>query len=345
MRHMNRAIKGRTVLITGGTGSFGRAMLSHLLERGIGEVRIFSRDEEKQDTLRNELNERRLRFFIGDVRSPRSIDEAMEGVDYVFHAAALKQVPSCEFFPIEATRTNVDGSQNVIDAARKHRVGTVVCLSTDKAVYPVNAMGMSKAMMEKVAQAAARQIGTSGTRIACVRYGNVLYSRGSVVPLLIKLIKAGRPLTVTNPAMTRYLMPLRDAVSLVEYAMLNAIQGDIFIRKAPAARLGDLVQAVRNLFPQQKSELNLIGSRHGEKMFETLATADEVARSRDFGEYLGVPLDTRGLNYEAFFTEGNLTVSATVEMNSHTAVHMTVQEIEALLLSLPEVQADISSAA
>ncbi len=334
-------LAGKTVLITGGTGSFGTTMLRHLLDRGIGEVRVFSRDEEKQDKLRNDLMDRRVRFYIGDIREERSLDAAMRGVDHVFHAAALKQVPSCEFFPIEAMRTNIEGSSNVIESAISHDVQTVVCLSTDKAVFPVNAMGVSKAMMEKVAQAAARKIGPSGTRISIVRYGNVLYSRGSVVPLFIRQLKDGRQLTVTDPAMTRFLMPLSESVDLVRYAMLHARQGDIFIRKAVSARMCDLVDAIKKLFGKDDAPVRIIGPRHGEKLYETLASADEMSRAEDMGDYMRLPLDTRDLNYAVFFSEGNVEVSTREELNSHNVKLLSVDEVCALLKTLPEIQNEL----
>jgi UDP-N-acetylglucosamine 4,6-dehydratase/5-epimerase len=334
-------LAGKTVLITGGTGSFGTTMLRDLLGKDVGQVRIFSRDEEKQDRLRNEIFDRRTRYYIGDVRDERGIDMAMRGVDFVFHAAALKQVPSCEFFPMEAMRTNVEGSNNVIESAIRNGVKSVVCLSTDKAVYPVNAMGMSKALMEKVAQAAARKLGEDAPRIACVRYGNVLYSRGSVVPLFIRQLREGRPLTVTNPEMTRFLMPLSQSVDLVDYAMVHARQGDVFIRKAVSARMHDLVEAVKRLFGKTNAPVKVIGSRHGEKLFETLASADEMSRAVDMGEYMRLPLDARDLNYSVFFSEGDTRIDERDELNSHNVQLLNIDQICALLETLPEVKAEL----
>jgi UDP-N-acetylglucosamine 4,6-dehydratase/5-epimerase len=338
-----KELAGKTFLITGGTGSFGGTMLRYLLKCKAAEVRVFSRDEEKQDRMRNEIRDKRVRYYIGDIRSERSLEAAMIGVDHVFHAAALKQVPSCEFFPLEAMRTNIEGSYHVLEQAIRYGVKTVVCLSTDKAVYPVNAMGMSKAMMEKVAQAAARKQGDAGPRIACVRYGNVLYSRGSVVPLFIRQIREGRPLTLTNPEMTRFLMPLSQSVDLVEHAMLNARQGDIFIRKAVSAKMIDLAEAVKKVMGAPKHEVKIIGSRHGEKHYETLATAEEMVRSEDMGEYLRLPLDTRDLNYEVYFSEGK-TVDERDELSSQTVDLLTVDQICDLLTALPELKAELAKA-
>lgn len=330
-----------TVLITGGTGSFGRTVVAHLLEStDVREIRVFSRDEEKQDAMRTELDTDRVKFYIGDVRDHVSVDFAMQGVSYVFHAAALKQVPSCEFFPLQAVQTNILGSSNVIASALQNRVKSVVCLSTDKAVYPVNAMGMTKAVMEKVAQAMCRHDDNGSTCISCVRYGNVMFSRGSVIPLFIRQIKSGKLLTITEPAMTRFLLPLRDAVDLVEFALANARPGDIFIRKAPACTIGDLAQAIQNLF-DVKNLIKIIGMRHGEKMYETLASAEELRRSEDMGPYYRVKMDTRGLNYSKFFTEGDIKEVSTEDYNSSNADRIGVKQIEELLLSLPEVQREL----
>jgi UDP-N-acetylglucosamine 4,6-dehydratase len=331
------------VLITGGTGSFGKTMLHYLLQRGCEEVRVFSRDEEKQDALRNELQDERVRFHIGDVRDRSSVDLAMAGIDCVFHAAALKQVPSCEFYPLEAVRTNVIGSENVLASAIAMRVRSVVCLSTDKAVFPINSMGISKAMMEKLAQAAARSIGDSSpTTIACVRYGNVMYSRGSVIPLFVKQIKTGRPITITEPGMTRFLMPLRDSVELVNYAFQHARQGDLFVRKAAASTVSDLVEALRNLFGVPQHPVEIIGWRHGEKLYETLASAQELERSEESEQYFRIAMDARDLNYRPFFSEGSVETREYEDFHSHNAQRLAVPEVEQLLLSLPEVQAELS---
>ena len=327
----------KTVLITGGTGSFGKTMLTHLLKLNIGKVKILSRDEEKQDALRNRLNDDRVEFRIGDIRDYASVDSAVRDVDYVYHAAALKQVPSCEFFPMQAVQTNVTGSDNVIKASVKAGVRSIVCLSTDKAVFPISAMGMTKAMMEKLAFSAARELGVdSQTRISCVRYGNVMCSRGSVIPLLVDQIKAGKPVTITVPEMTRFLMPLRDSVSLVQFAFENARQGDLFIRKAAAANIGDLVQAVKNVMDAPDHPTNVIGWRHSEKLYEVLASAQELNTADDLGDYWRLQSDLRGLNYEPYFREGSDQDIALTELNSHNSKQMSVAEVEELLLSLPE---------
>lgn len=332
-----------SVLITGGTGSFGRTMLYELLRVGVSELRVLSRDEEKQDTLRNEIRDRRVRFYIGDIRDRRSVERAMTGVECVFHAAALKQVPSCEFFPLEAVRTNILGSENVIRAAVDAGVRRLVCLSTDKAVAPINAMGISKAMMEKLAQSVAREIGPDArTIISVVRYGNVLYSRGSVVPLLVRQIKSGTPLTVTEPTMTRFLMPLRDSVALVRHALENANQGDLFIRKAPASTIEDLVDAVRELFGVPGYPVEFVGWRHGEKLYETLATAQELANAEDMGDYYRIRMDDRDLNYSQYFSEGDHTTREMRDFHSHNAPRLDVNGVKKLLLSLPEIQAELA---
>ncbi len=329
----------KTALITGGTGSFGRTVCDYLRSQGAGEIRVFSRDELKQELMRIELNDPRVKFYLGDIRDCSSIDNAMDGVDLVFHAAALKQVPSCEFFPMQAVQTNVAGSENVIRSAIHHNVAKLVCLSTDKAVYPVNAMGMTKALMEKAALAASR--GSDNTTISCVRYGNVMYSRGSVIPLFIKQIRDGKPLTVTDGDMTRFLLPLRDALDLVLFAFENSRAGDIFIKKASACTVDDLVQALKNLF-KSDAQVNRIGTRHGEKVYETLATREELVRADDLGDYFRVPMDDRDLNYGKYFTEGSLAESVTEDYHSHNTYRLTVPEVEALLLSLPEVVAQIN---
>lgn len=328
-------------LITGGTGSFGKTMLMHLLKDSDTEkVVVLSRDEEKQDALRNKLNDDRVDFRIGDVRDCASVEAAMAGVQYVFHAAALKQVPSCEFFPMQAVMTNVAGSDNVIKAGVRNGVKSVVCLSTDKAVFPVNAMGMSKAMMEKLANAAARELGPEGkTKISCVRYGNVMCSRGSVIPLFVDQIKENNPITVTVPEMTRFLMPLRDSVSLVLFAFENSRQGDLFIRKAAATDIGVLVQAVKNVLDVPDHPVKTIGWRHGEKLYETLASAQELGTAEDLGDYLRIQSDNRGLNYNKFFDEGSPKTKELEDFHSHNTVQMTVSEVEELLLSLPEFTA------
>lgn len=333
---------GKTVLITGGTGSFGSTVVRQLVHRDCKQIRILSRDETKQDAMRNSLSgDANVRYYIGDVRDPLSVKGAMRGVDLVFHAAALKQVPSCEFFPLEAGATNVLGSGNVIRAAVAAGVQTVVLLSTDKAVYPINAMGMSKALMEKVAQAAAREADGSGTRVCTVRYGNVMYSRGSVIPLFVSQLSDGKKLSVTEPDMTRFLMPLAHAIDLVEYALLMGEQGDVFIRKAPASTVGDLATAVQNVFDTQVG-MARIGIRHGEKMYETLATAQELRHAEDMGEYYRIPLDDRDLNYDKYFKEGNEEVAAIDDFHSHNAKRLSVPEVETLLRTLPEVNAALA---
>lgn len=319
-------------------------MLKELLRSGTEEVRILSRDEEKQDALRNDLRDPRVRYFIGDVRDRESVERATVGVENIFHAAALKQVPSCEFFPMEAIRTNVVGSENVIRAAIKEGVKSVVCLSTDKAVFPVNAMGMSKAIMEKIATASAREIGKNAkTTISCVRYGNVMYSRGSVIPLFIRQIKEGRPITITEPTMTRFLMPLRDSVALVHYAFQQANQGDLFIKKAPASTILDLVQAIKELLNAPEHPVEIIGWRHAEKLYETLASAQELATSEDLGAYYRIIMDDRDLNYKPYFSEGDTTTSSLEDYHSHNTKQLSVAEVKELLMTLPEVRAEIAS--
>lgn len=332
------------ILITGGTGSFGRTMLQDLLDRGCPEIRILSRDEEKQDALRNSLRSANVRFYIGDVRDRDSVDRAMAGATRVFHAAALKQVPSCEFFPLEAVRTNILGSENVLRSAVAAGVRSVVCLSTDKAVFPVNAMGMSKAMMEKIACAIARSIGPdSPTTIALVRYGNVMYSRGSVIPLFIRQLRDNVPITVTEPSMTRFLMPLRDSVALVHHAFEHARQGDLFIRKAPAGTLADLAVALKEIFRRPDHPVDIIGWRHGEKLYETLASAQELTRSEDMGDYFRVSMDGRDLNYRPYFTEGDIHTAEHHDYHSHNTQRLDVEAIRDLVLSLPELAADLDA--
>lgn len=338
---------GKTLLITGGTGSFGNAVLNRFLTTDIGEIRILSRDELKQDDMRHFYQQEfpeysnKLKFYIGDVRDPQSIAKAMYGVDYIFHAAALKQVPSCEFFPIEAVKTNVLGTENVLQAAIDAGVKKVICLSTDKAAYPVNAMGTSKAMMEKVIVAKARTISPNHTTICCTRYGNVLCSRGSVIPLFISQIKEGKPLTVTEPAMTRFVMSLEEAVELVVYAFQNAESGDIMVQKAPACTIGVLVQAVKELF-HSDAEVKVIGIRHGEKMYETLLTNEECAHAIDMGNFYRVPADKRSLNYDKYFTDGNLERSRLSEFNSNNTSLMDVEQVKEKLLTLSYIRNEIA---
>lgn len=332
------------VLITGGTGSFGKTMLRDLLDKGCPEIRILSRDEEKQDMLRTTLRSPNVRYYIGDIRDRESVDRAMASVDCVFHAAALKQVPSCEFFPLEAIRTNILGSENVIHSAVAHKVRSVVCLSTDKAVLPVNAMGMSKAMMEKLVQALARSIGPDApTTLSMVRYGNVMYSRGSVIPLFIQQIKTGQPITITEPQMTRFLMPLRDSVALVHHAFENAYQGDLFIRKAAASTIADLVAALLAIFEVPDHPVETIGWRHAEKLYETLATAQELGQSEDMGDYYRIRMDERDLNYKAYFSEGEQQTKRFEDYHSHNTDQLDSAGVKALLLSLPEVQAELAA--
>lgn len=328
--------KDKTILITGGTGSFGHALLDRLMGQEFREVRIFSRDELKQEHMRVELKNDRVRFYIGDVRDRDGVDAVMEGVDYVFHAAALKQVPSCEFFPMQAVMTNIVGSENVVEAAVKNGVSRVVCLGTDKAVYPINAMGMTKALMEKVVQAKARAHKKSKTVISCVRYGNVMCSRGSVIPLFMKQIKEGLPISITAPEMTRFLLPLSEAIELVLFAFERASAGDILIRKAPASTVATLAEALKNI-AGSKALVKVIGVRHGEKIHETLATREELHRAEDLGDYYRVRMDDRDLNYEKYFTEGDRRPASDQDYTSENTKRLNVAETERLLLSLPEV--------
>lgn len=337
-------MRDERVLITGGTGSFGKTMLMDLLERGCPEIRVLSRDEEKQDMLRNSLRSSNVRFYVGDIRDRDSVDRAMAGASCVFHAAALKQVPSCEFFPIEAVKTNILGSENVIRSAVAAGVRSVVCLSTDKAVMPINAMGISKAMMEKLVQALARSLGRdSKTTVALVRYGNVMYSRGSAIPLFVGQLKAGRPITVTEPSMTRFLMPLSQSVALVHHAFDHAEQGDLFIRKAPASTIATLVEALASLFGLPDHPVEAIGWRHGEKLYETLATAQELAQSEDMGEYFRIHMDARDLNYKAYFSEGDQETVRQEDYHSHNTRRLDVEGVKDLLLSLPEIRAELEA--
>lgn len=333
--------KDKTLLITGGTGSFGNAVLKRFLNTDIGEIRIFSRDEKKQDSMRKRLKSDKVKFYIGDVRDMASVQYAMGGVDFVFNAAALKQVPSCEFFPMEAIKTNILGADNVFTCAVNSGVKKVVCLSTDKAVYPINAMGLSKAMMEKVFVAKSRT--TEETIICGTRYGNVMASRGSVIPLFIEQIKEGQDLTITDPTMTRFLMSLDDAVDLVLYAFENAKPGDIFVQKAPTCTIGDLATAVLELF-HAKNKIHHIGIRHGEKLYETLLTREELARSDDLGRYYRVSADVRELNYDKYFVEGNAEQIHEQECTSHTMKRLTIPEIKELLLSLEYVRNELDAA-
>lgn len=333
--------KDKTLLITGGTGSFGNAVLKRFLDSDIKEIRIFSRDEKKQDDMRHQLQNPKVKFYIGDVRDKRSVDAAMAGVDYVFHAAALKQVPSCEFFPMQAVRTNVIGTENVLDSAVQHGVKNVVVLSTDKAAYPINAMGISKAMMEKVATAKGRQLGENAqTTICCTRYGNVMASRGSVIPLWVEQIKSGNPITITDPNMTRYMMTLDDAVDLVLYAFEHGKNGDLFVQKAPAATLTVLAEALKKLY-HADTEVKVIGTRHGEKLYETLVTREEMAKSEDMGNYYRIPSDNRDLNYDKFFVEGEEKISKIDDYHSHNTTQLDVEGMIKLLLKLELIQEDL----
>lgn len=336
-------VESGPVLVTGGTGSFGSTMVRRLLARGQGEVRILSRDEAKQDQLRRELGDSRVKFYVGDVRDHRSVQDAVRGVEHVFHAAALKQVPSCEFFPQQAVMTNVMGSDNVIRAADEAGVSSVVCLSTDKAVYPINAMGISKAMMEKVAQAHARNRGETGTRVSVTRYGNVMYSRGSVIPVFVQQVLRGKPITVTDPNMTRFLMSLAESVELVEYAFAHAEPGDLFVRKAPACTVRDLALATASLFGVEAPEIRVIGTRHGEKLYESLLSREEILKADDEGDYYRVPLDARSLEYELFFDEGEPTIGDD-DYTSHNTNQLDVEGVKELLLTLPEIRSELDAA-
>ncbi|MBR2674868.1 MAG: polysaccharide biosynthesis protein [Mogibacterium sp.] len=337
---------GATLMITGGTGSFGNTVLKHFLTSDIGQIRIFSRDEKKQDDMRHELQARfpehakKVKFFVGDVRDPRSVEDAMPGVDYIFHAAALKQVPSCEFFPMQAVKTNIEGTDNVLHAAIDAGVKRVVCLSTDKAAYPINAMGISKAMMEHVITANARVAADrGGTVISCTRYGNVMCSRGSVIPLFIDQIKEGNPITITNPAMTRFLMNLDEAVELVRFAFENANPGDLFIQKADASTIGDLAKGVQQLFGDTGT--NIIGTRHGEKLYETLMTREERLRAEDMGDYFRVAADNRDLNYDKYFVEGRVETEADEAYTSHNTKLLDVEGVVEKILTTDYVQEEL----
>ena len=322
--------KNKTLLITGGTGSFGNAVLSRFINLEIKEIRIFSRDEKKQHDMRILYNNPKIKFYIGDVRDLKSVETAMRGVDYVFHAAALKQVPSCEFFPLEATKTNVFGTQNVIDSAVSNSVKKVICLSTDKAAYPINAMGLSKALMEKVAIAASREIQNNRTIVCLTRYGNVMGSRGSVIPLFIDQINLNKPITITDPNMTRFLMTLDDAVDLVLFAFENGNQGDLFVNKSPAASINDLARAICEIY-SPNHEIKTIGTRHGEKLFETLCTREEMMKSIDMGNFFRIPSDNRDLNYNRFFLEGESRISSIDDYNSSNTQQLSIDEIKSLI--------------
>lgn len=332
--------EGKTLLITGGTGSFGSAVLERFLNTEIKEIRIFSRDEKKQDDMRHTYQTNKIKYYIGNVRNIESLKDAMRGVDYVFHAAALKQVPSCEFFPMEAVKTNIIGTDNVLTAAIDAKVKKVICLSTDKAAYPINAMGTSKAMMEKVIVGKSRTVEENETSICCTRYGNVLCSRGSVIPLFIEQIKSGKPITVTEPLMTRFIMSLEEAVELVLFAFDNARTGDIMVQKAPACTIEVLAQAVKELF-HADNEVKIIGIRHGEKMYETLLTNEECARTIDCGNYFRVPADNRDLNYDKYFIDGNMEKNSLSEFNSNNTIMLDVEQVKKKLLELSYIREEI----
>lgn len=332
--------KDKILLITGGTGSFGNAVLQRFLNTDIKEIRIFSRDEKKQHDMRVALNNPKLKFYIGDVRDYDSVERAMRGVDYVFHAAALKQVPSCEFFPIEATRTNVFGTQNTIDAAVANKVSKVICLSTDKAAYPINAMGITKALMEKVAIAASRNITDNTTTVCLTRYGNVMASRGSVIPLFLQQIKNSEDITITDPNMTRFLMSLDEAVDLVLFAFTKGNQGDLFVNKAPAGTIGDLAQALKELCDSD-TQIRVIGTRHGEKLYETLCTREEMQKAEDLGEFYRIPADNRDLNYNQYFSEGEKDISKIEDYHSHNTKQEDVEGMKKLLSKLPLIRKEV----
>lgn len=332
-------IQNKTLLITGGTGSFGHAVLNRFLHTNhFSEIRIFSRDEKKQDDMRNQLKNNKLKFFIGDVRDYDSVEPATRGVDYIFHAAALKQVPSCEFFPMQAVKTNVEGTQNVIRAAGFNGVKKVICLSTDKAAYPINAMGISKAMMEKVAIAESRNL--QNTIVCLTRYGNVMASRGSVIPLFINQIKSGLPLTITDPNMTRFLMSLNDAVDLVLFAFEKGNQGDLFVNKAPAATIGDLAKAIKEL-AKVDNDINIIGTRHGEKLYETLCTREEMAKAEDMGDFYRITADNRDLNYSMYFSEGEKSMTEVEDYHSHNTERLDVDKVKKLISTLSVVRKEL----
>ena len=338
---MESIFKGKTLLITGGTGSFGNAVLRRFLKTDIGEIRIFSRDEKKQDDMRKLYNNPKLKFYIGDVRDYNSVLDAMRGVDFVFHAAALKQVPSCEFYPIQAVQTNVLGTENVLNAAIASGVKRVVCLSTDKAAYPINAMGMSKALMEKVIVAKGRNLKNSETMICLTRYGNVMASRGSVIPLFIDQMRKGNPITITDPNMTRFMMSLDEAVDLVLFAFENGKSGDTFVQKSPASTVELLANTLKNLFNKPEHEIKIIGTRHGEKLYEVLMTKEERVRAIDMGNYFRVPADDRDLNYSKYFEDGQEVITQAEEYNSHNTYRLNEEELKKMLLDLYEIQDEL----
>lgn len=338
---MESIFKGKTLLITGGTGSFGNAVLRRFLKTDISEIRIFSRDEKKQDDMRKLYNNSKLKFYIGDVRDYNSILDAMRGVDFVFHAAALKQVPSCEFYPIQAVQTNVLGTENVLNAAIASGVKRVVCLSTDKAAYPINAMGMSKALMEKVIVAKGRNLKDSETMICLTRYGNVMASRGSVIPLFIDQMRKGNPITITDPNMTRFMMSLDEAVDLVLFAFENGKSGDTFVQKSPASTVELLANTLKNLFNRPEYEIKIIGTRHGEKLYEVLMTKEERVRAIDMGNYFRVPADDRDLNYSKYFEDGQQVITQAEEYNSHNTYRLNEEELKKMLLDLYEIQDEL----
>ena len=334
-------LKNKTLLITGGTGSFGNAVLRRFLNTELKEIRIFSRDEKKQEDMRISFNNKKLKFYIGDVRDYKSIDSALVGVDFIFHAAALKQVPSCEFYPMQAVKTNIEGADNVLEAAYKNSVKQVIVLSTDKAVYPINAMGISKAMMEKLMVAKSRNYSKKST-FSATRYGNVMASRGSVIPLFVSQIKAGKALTITDPNMTRFLMNLDESVNLVEFAFNEAKSGDIFVQKAPSSTIHTLAKALLKVF-NAKNEIKIIGTRHGEKLYETLLTREEMQRAEDMGDYFRIPADKRNLNYEQYFTKGEIATSEKEDYNSHNTVRLNVDETMKLLLELDFIKRELAN--
>ncbi|KDN96756.1 polysaccharide biosynthesis protein [Hydrogenovibrio marinus] len=335
--------ENKVLMITGGTGSFGKAVLKRFLNTNVKEIRIFSRDEKKQEDMRISFANEKLKFYIGDVRDPGSISQAMVGVDYVFHAAALKQVPSCEFYPMEAVKTNVIGTENVLSAAVANDVKRVVVLSTDKAVYPINAMGISKAMAEKVVVAKSRTVSNGGPVLCCTRYGNVMASRGSVIPLFVNQIKSGEPLTITDPSMTRFLMSLEESVDLVLHAFKNGQQGDIFVQKAPASTIEDLASALIQLFDKHVCTIKTIGTRHGEKLFESLISREEMAKAEDMGRYYRIPADNRDLNYNKYFVEGETDISSLDDYTSHNTVRLTVDEVKKVLLNLDYIKEELDA--
>ena len=334
--------KNRTLLISGGTGSFGNAVLRKLLCQDIKEIRIFSRDEKKQDDMRKIINDKKVKFFIGDIRDYESVKDSSKGADFIFHAAALKQVPSCEFYPLEAVKSNILGTENVLKSACDNQVKRVICLSTDKAVYPINSMGLSKALMEKLMIAKSKLIDTSSPLFCATRYGNVMASRGSVIPLFVRQAKEGNSLTVTDPNMTRFLMSLKDSLDLVLHAFSSANQGDIFIQKAPASSVGDLAQAIIEIF-NSKSNIKIIGTRHGEKLYESLLSKEEMARAVDLGRYYRIPADNRDLNYDKYFTEGEASVSEFESYTSHNTQRLSVEGLKKILLKLDFIQKELKS--